>query len=98
MKIYLKFLTPLLLTAALVGCAGTSASTQETDDRKPATAVSSTGKADAASSDDHHKGETNVQPHDDSAAVPADHIDDPNEPPHGHSSSHDDSNRPPHRD
>ncbi len=95
MKIYLKHLTPLLLTVALVGCAGTSATTQKADDTEPATAVSSTG---AASSDDHHEGETNVQPHDDSAAEPADHVDDPNEPAHGHSSSHDDTNRPPHRD
>ena len=33
-----------------------------------------------------------------SSAASADHIDDPNEPAHGHSSSHDDSNLPPHRD
>ncbi len=99
MKTSLKHFIPALLTIALVGCAGTSATSQETDDTEPTAAAVSPERADgAASSDDHHAGETNVQPHDDSAAAPADHVDDPNEPAHGHSSSHDDSNQPPHRD
>ena len=99
MKISLKHFIPLLLVVALVGCAGTSATTKETDDTEPtAAAVSSTSTGDAASSDDHHAGETDVQPHDDTPASSAAHIDDPNEPAHGHSSSHDDSNEPPHRD
>ncbi|MSR67825.1 hypothetical protein EXS65_03320 [Candidatus Peribacteria bacterium] len=99
MKISLKHLTPLLLAVALVGCAGTSATTQETDDTEPTAATtSSENTGTAAASDDHHEGEIDVQPHDDSAAAPADHVDDPKEPAHGHSSSHDDSNKPPHRD
>ncbi len=99
MKFSLKHCIPLLVTVALVGCAGASAPTQETNDTEPAAAaVSSVNTGTATSPDDHHEGETNVQPHDDSVAAPADHVDDPNEPAHGHSSSHDDSNEPPHRD
>jgi len=99
MKISLKHFISLLLVVTLAGCAGKSPTTQETDDTEPtAAAVSSASTGDTASSDDHHAGETDVQPHDDTAAAPTDHVDDPNEPAHGHSSSHDDSNRPPHRD
>lgn len=52
-----------------------------------------------ASSDDHHAGETNVAPHDDSASSINHHEGEANIVPHDDSaSSHDDSNRPPHRD
>ncbi len=99
MKLSLKPFIPLLLVVALAGCAGTSATTQGTGDTEPTAAAVSSKRADSATSpDDHHAGETNVAPHDDSvASASADHVDDPNEPAHGHSSSHDDSNEPPHR-
>ena len=98
MKTSVKYFIPFLLVVALAGC-GSNTTTQPKADTEPtATTVSSVSTGSNASSDDHHKGETNVQPHDDSAAsVPAYHVDDPNEPAHGHSSSHDDSNEPPHR-
>lgn len=91
-----------LLTLGLAACSG-GAKDAEPAAKKPATkqevqAPVADSAASSASSDDHHAGETNVQPHDDSLSPSADHIDDPNEPAHGHSSSHDDSNEPPHRD
>ena len=98
MKFSLKQYLPLLVTVTLVGCAGTSATTQKADDAEPtAAATSSTNAGATASSEDHHEGETDVQPHDDSAVANADHVDNANEPAHDHTSSHDDSNEPPHR-
>ncbi len=48
--------------------------------------------------DDHHEGETNVMPHDDSQTGIDHHEGEMDVAPHGHSvSSHDDSNQPPHR-
>ncbi len=65
MKTPMKYYALLFLSIALVGCAGTKATTQETDDvvKPSAAAISSESNGDTASSDDHHAGETNVPPH-----------------------------------
>lgn len=100
MKNIVKYSFTFLAVVLLAGCTGAQTSTGNTDgDSAQVPSVASSRAAEAAaSSADHHEGETNVQPHDDSTAPAAsDHVDDPNEPAHGHSSSHDDSNQPPHR-
>lgn len=88
-----KYSLSILIVVLLAGCsaAKTPAENADTGDVQL--------RSQASSSVDHHEGEINVLPHDDSAAsLSADaHVDDPNEPAHGHSSSHDDSNLPPHR-
>lgn len=94
-----SFLTLSLFTLSLTACnnevqdtksATTESFTQEKQKKTDSVVVSS------ISIDDHHAGEKNVQPHDDAPAA-SEHTDNTDEPAHGHVSSHDDSNEPPHR-
>lgn len=100
MKNISKYSLCFLAIVLLAGCTGAQTSTGNAEEKSAQVpSVTSSNAAEAATSSvDHQEGETNVQPHNDSVAPAAsDHIDDPNEPSHGHSSSHDDSNQPPHR-
>ena len=91
MNIVAKYSLSLFAVAILAGCSGAQTSTENTDgDRAKVPSV--------ASSVDHHEGETNVMPHDDSQTGIDHHEGETDVVPHGHSvSSHDDSNEPPHR-
>lgn len=99
MSITSKYSLPFLAVILLAGCTGAQTSTGNTDaDRaRVPSATSSKAAEAAASSVDHHEGETNVMPHDDSQTGSDHHEGETDVVPHGHSSSHDDSNEPPHR-
>lgn len=101
MKNIAKYSLPFLAVVLLAGCTGAQTSTGNTDgDSAQVPSVASSKAAEAAASSvDHHEGETNVMPHDDSQQTSSDHHEGETDvAPHGHSvSSHDDSNQPPHR-
>ena len=100
MNIAAKYSLSLFVVALLAGCSGAQTSTGNTDGNSaqvPSVASSKAAEA-TASSVDHHEGETNVMPHDDSQMGIDHHEGEMDVVPHGHSvSSHDDSNQPPHR-
>ncbi len=100
MKNIAKYSLSLIAVALLAGCAGAQTSTGNTDGdaaKEPSAAPLKAAEA-TTSSADHHEGEANVLPHDDSQTGIDHHVGEMDVAPHGHSvSSHDDSNQPPHR-
>ncbi len=101
MKNIAKYSLSLIAVALLAGCTGAQTSTGNTNGdsaQMPSAASSKATEAAATSSVDHHEGEANVMPHDESQTGIDHHEGEMDVAPHGHSvSSHDDSNQPPHR-
>ena len=85
-----QILFSLALLPALLFLTGCS------DQQTPTDAQAQNGQSAEASPDDHHAGETNVAPHDDSQTDDH-HQGDENIEDHAHDGDHDDSGQPPHR-